>query len=81
MRALGYRDVVAHLRGDLSEADLRTRAETLTMRFAKRQTTWFNREPSVRWVDPSSDSPSRFLDDVEAFLRPSGQPPDPHPES
>jgi tRNA dimethylallyltransferase len=74
MRALGYRDVAAHLRGELSEADLRSRVETLTMRFAKRQTTWFNREPSVQWVDPSDDSEARFLDDAEGFLRSMGPP-------
>jgi tRNA dimethylallyltransferase len=68
MRALGYRDVAAHLRGELDEAELVARIETQTMRFAKRQTTWLNREPSVEWVDPSADSLAAFVAEVRAFL-------------
>jgi tRNA dimethylallyltransferase len=68
MRALGYRDVAAHLRGEFDEAELVARIETQTMRFAKRQTTWLNREPSVEWVDPSADSLAAFVAEVRAFL-------------
>jgi len=73
MRALGYRAIAEHLRGGLDEAALRARIETLTMRFAKRQTTWFNREPSVRWVEPTGDFADRFLAETRPFLRPSGR--------
>jgi len=73
MRALGYRDIAEHLRGDLSREALEARIETATMRFAKRQTTWFNREPSVRWVDPSGDFADRFVAEIEPFLRPPGR--------
>jgi tRNA dimethylallyltransferase len=50
-QAIGYRQIVRHLRGEWSVE--RAFAETLraTRRFAKRQETWFRREPDVAWLD------------------------------
>jgi tRNA dimethylallyltransferase len=50
-KALGYREVAAHLRGD---SDLDAARESIvhnTVRYAKRQMTWFRKEPGVRWFD------------------------------
>ena len=68
MRAIGYREVAAHLRGELDEAQLRERIVVATRRFAKRQTTWFNREPSVEWFDPDPHLADRLLPRVRSFL-------------
>lgn len=68
MRAIGYREVAAHLRGELGLAELRERIVVATRRFAKRQTTWFNREPSVEWLDPGPHLADLLLPRVEAFL-------------
>ncbi len=40
-RAIGARELVAHLKGDLSLADARERAVILSRQYAKRQRTWF----------------------------------------
>lgn len=42
--ALGYRDVVRHLRGGLSAAELEAAIITGTRRYAKRQETWFRHQ-------------------------------------
>lgn len=42
--ALGYRDVVRHLRGELSAARLEEAIITSTRRYAKRQETWFRHQ-------------------------------------
>ncbi len=42
--ALGYRDVVRHLRGELSAAELEGAIVTSTRRYAKRQETWFRHQ-------------------------------------
>jgi tRNA dimethylallyltransferase len=49
-RALGYAQVLRHLDGEWSED--RARAETVraTRRFARRQESWFRRDPRVDWV-------------------------------
>jgi tRNA dimethylallyltransferase len=49
-KALGYREIAAHLHGDLTREALRERIVTVTTQFAKRQMTWFRREPG-RAVD------------------------------
>ena len=50
-RAIGYAQVLAHLDGeyDLDEAVERT--ITGTRRYVRRQKSWFNRDPRVRWLD------------------------------
>lgn len=50
-RALGYQQVLAFLDGDMSEADARERTVQATRRFARRQRSWFRRDPRVRWVN------------------------------
>ncbi|GAA4778058.1 MULTISPECIES: tRNA (adenosine(37)-N6)-dimethylallyltransferase MiaA [Streptomyces] len=49
-RALGYQQVLAALAGEYGE--LRAREETVraTKRFARRQDSWFRRDPRVHWL-------------------------------
>lgn len=68
MIALGYRDIAAHLRGECDAGTLFTRIERASHRFAKRQTTWFNHEPAIHWLDPAPDLAQRLLPTVEGFL-------------
>ena len=69
MRAIGYREIAAHLRGELDTKELRERIVVATRRFAKRQTTWFNREQSIEWVEPVRDLPELLRPRVGAFVR------------
>jgi tRNA dimethylallyltransferase len=51
LQAAGYRELVAHLRGECSLADAVTRIKARTRQLAKRQLTWFRREPDLVWVE------------------------------
>ena len=51
-QAIGYRQLVRHLRGELPLEAAVADIVQATRRFAKRQWTWFRREPQVRWFDP-----------------------------
>lgn len=55
--AHGYRRVVEHLKGErtLESAVEQTRLDV--RHYAKRQLTWFRREPGVEWVEGFGDSP------------------------
>ena len=53
-RALGYRQVLAHLAGECSEDEAKTRTIAGTRRFARKQLGWFRRDPRIRWV-PSGE--------------------------
>jgi tRNA dimethylallyltransferase len=49
-QALGYRELLVHLDGDLGLDDALERAVARTRRFARRQRAWFRRDPRVTWI-------------------------------
>jgi tRNA dimethylallyltransferase len=49
-RAIGYREVVAHLRGELTEQEARDQTAQATRRFARRQDSWFRKDPRIVWI-------------------------------
>jgi tRNA dimethylallyltransferase len=50
-RALGYKQVLAFLAGEISEEEAREQTVKETKRFARRQESWFRRDPHVHWLD------------------------------
>ena len=62
-QALGYAEVLAHLAGDLAEADLEGAIVAHTRQFARRQMSWLRRFEGVRWLDAASDTPADALAD------------------
>jgi tRNA dimethylallyltransferase len=66
--AIGYRESWSFLDGQISldqAVELDARRNVL---FAKRQRTWFLREPALRVVDAGGDPVPRVFDDVLAFI-------------
>ncbi|MEX2299685.1 MAG: tRNA (adenosine(37)-N6)-dimethylallyltransferase MiaA [Bryobacterales bacterium] len=55
--ALGYCEALAHLDGKLSLAQAIELTARMTRRYAKRQMTWFRREPGVEWFRGFGDEP------------------------
>ena len=53
--SLGYRQARSVLDGTISEQDAITAAQQGHRNYAKRQMTWFRREPDVRWVEGFGD--------------------------
>jgi tRNA dimethylallyltransferase len=49
-RAIGYREVVAHLRGELTEEQAKEQTARATRRFARRQDSWFRKDPRIVWI-------------------------------
>ncbi|SDO74240.1 tRNA (adenosine(37)-N6)-dimethylallyltransferase MiaA [Actinacidiphila guanduensis] len=49
-RALGYQQVLAWFAGDSSEEQARAETVRATKRFARRQESWFRRDPRVHWL-------------------------------
>ncbi|HKD63756.1 MAG TPA: tRNA (adenosine(37)-N6)-dimethylallyltransferase MiaA [Candidatus Acidoferrales bacterium] len=54
---IGYSDLRAHLEGRLSLDAAVANIQQSTRRFAKRQLTWFRREPHVHWLESFGDNP------------------------
>lgn len=66
--SIGYRQAVEHLRGDLPAERLSEEIARQTRRYAKRQLTWFRREPGVSWLDPA-EGPGPFVDAAESLWK------------
>ena len=59
-RALGYAQVLRHLDGAWTEAEAEAETTRATRRFARRQESWFRRDPRVRWLDATEPVPTRL---------------------
>ncbi|MYY01175.1 tRNA (adenosine(37)-N6)-dimethylallyltransferase MiaA [Streptomyces sp. ATexAB-D23] len=68
-RALGYQQVLAALAGECTEDQARAETVRATKRFARRQDSWFRRDPRVQWlsgaVDHRGELPGQALALVE----------------
>ena len=63
-RAIGYREVIGFLAGDRSLAEAIEQTTTATRRFARRQDSWFRKDPRVVWL--AHDDPARVDKAIEA---------------
>jgi tRNA dimethylallyltransferase len=71
MRAVGYRQLWAHVAGECGLDEAARLAVTATRRLAKRQLTWLRAEPDLRWLEGAAQGPAIVLEWLAA--RPGGQ--------
>lgn len=67
LQALGYREAAAWARGRLPASQLLPLIVLHTRQYAKRQLTWFRREPDLQWISLDSTSPAQALDQVRRW--------------
>jgi tRNA dimethylallyltransferase len=51
LSTIGYKQIAAYLRGEAALADAIALAKQESRRLAKRQMTWFRRDPEIVWLD------------------------------
>lgn len=51
MQGLGYKEIILHLKGELTLDEAVDLLKRNTRRFAKRQLTWFRRDGRIKWID------------------------------
>lgn len=57
LQSVGYKETVDFIKGGIpSESDLRDLIVQNTLRLAKKQRTWFQRDPEVIWITPEQDA-------------------------
>ena len=71
LQSIGYRQVVELLQGKMDLARAVESIQTETRRLAKRQLTWFRKEPGMIWVPP--DRTREIQSDIQRFLEKPGQ--------
>jgi tRNA dimethylallyltransferase len=65
-RALGYQQMLRYLDGELTRDQARDETVRATRRFARRQESWFRRDPRVRWLDADGRLRARALSEIAA---------------
>jgi tRNA dimethylallyltransferase len=72
MRAIGVREIAAFLRGETTREEALAAGRTATRQYAKRQYTWFSRQPPADWprfTGPlDCGGPANALADLHARL-------------
>jgi tRNA dimethylallyltransferase len=71
MQAIGYRQIVEHLRGERSLPETIELVKTRTRQFAKRQMTWFRRQTSLNWIQLApTDEPAAMANRICQLILP-----------
>ena len=67
MHSVGYKESQLFLKGELTQEDLPLMIETKTMQLAKRQMTWFRRDPDFFWF--SFEEKPAALEKIAGFIK------------
>jgi tRNA dimethylallyltransferase len=68
---IGYRELREVLRGEKKLEDARTMIQQATRQYAKRQLTWFRKDPTIHWLMGFGDDQQAQLEAVK-FLKAAG---------
>ena len=63
-QAIGYKELLGHLRGEQSLTDATEELKRATRRYAKRQITWFGAKDYVRWIDVTENGNVKPFDAI-----------------
>ena len=66
MQSIGYRHITSFLEGTLSRDEAIRTMQRDTRRYAKRQITWFKKDPDITWITP--DNQERICKKIATFL-------------
>ena len=70
MQAIGYKEFVTALRGENSLEDAVVQVQQASRHYAKRQLTWFRRNPQIRWIQrKASDGLAEILTQALQIIR------------
>jgi tRNA dimethylallyltransferase len=69
LASLGYKQAVQFLRGELDQESALSTAQQAHRNYAKRQITWFRREPDVHWLAGFGDDPDIQAQSIAAVER------------
>ena len=66
--AVGYRELLSHLEGTSTEEEAYRLAAAGTKKLARKQRTWFRRDPRIRWIPWTEDVDQRADRALEALI-------------
>lgn len=71
MQAIGYKEIVMYLKGELTKQEAIEKIKQESRRYAKRQITWFKKIENIKWIDGLKDKNEniKFIQDVIFALK------------
>jgi tRNA dimethylallyltransferase len=69
LASLGYKQAVQFLRGELDRESALAAAQQAHRNYAKRQITWFRREPDIHWLAGFGDNPAIQAESIATIER------------
>jgi tRNA dimethylallyltransferase len=69
MRAIGVREIAAWQAGEIDRATMLDRGRIATRQYAKRQYTWFSRQPPEAWPRIMQEIDNKIVDDLVIKLQ------------
>lgn len=71
-QAIGYKELAPYLNGETSLEEATERLIRATRRYAKRQLTWFCRNPDIHWILRDALTEPALIEEALALVRESG---------
>ena len=66
MSAIGYRECVSVVKGELTEEQAKVEMRRVTRIFVRRQSNWFKEsDPQIKWFNPNQNG----VEEIEGFIR------------
>lgn len=63
-QAIGYRQIIDFLNGEILEIEAKELTKVATRQYARRQETWFRRDERITWLSPNSNRLELLLSDI-----------------
>ncbi len=73
LAGLVYREAIAVVRGETVEAQAAQRMKETTHAFARRQYTWFRRDPAIQWLELGPRVTVEVAEAIERYLNTEGK--------
>ncbi len=68
LQAIGYKEIAAALEGRISMEEAVALVKQLSRNYAKKQMTWFQRDPRAVWLDAEGKSAGQVADEMMKYL-------------
>lgn len=69
VQAIGYKEIAEALKGNIAMRDALERLKTVTRNYAKRQLTWFRRDPRVIFLSPEGETVQSLAKKIAAYIQ------------
>jgi len=68
MQGLGYKEIIPYLEGKIELEEAVEILQRNTRRFAKRQMTWFRRDPRINWYNVTETPWEKLMEDIASTV-------------